>query len=450
MGPAAIARTPLDSFQGGLLAQASTPQNTNTTEQQKLAIQGLQRRLAELGYYTGKIDGIYGPGTRGAVAAFQQASGLAETGLVDAVTQSRLISPEAPAAPDSLSPGDDSAQAQGPGEAPGAPSGASDSTAGDVLGASADFSQPGTGDLAQETPATDEAEAASEEDAEPESGRSLLWLGLLGLAIVVLGGLGGGALLLLSRRGESDDQFPEDLTANSFSQPATQPLSSSSGTQNGTRRPNAVPVASNPVESDTLSLTNQATPPQRLAKVNIIDELIEELDSLDPSVRRKAIWELGQRGNSAAVRPLVGLLVDADSHEQSLILASLSEIGTQTLKPMNRALALSLQDENPDVRKNAIRDLTRIYNTMGQAGRMLGHATGDDDPEVRRAAHWALDQLNHMRLSATESAGLLQEAKEPLADSLPERSKIPFADSLPADTPAVPHDESSESSSTTV
>ena len=76
-------------------------------------------------------------------------------------------------------------------------------------------------------------------------------------------------------------------------------------------------------------------------------------------------------------------MADADSQQRSLILAALAEIGTRTLKPMNRALAVSMQDESPDVRKNAIRDLTRVYETMTQISQMLSMAAQDEDPEVQ-------------------------------------------------------------------
>jgi HEAT repeat protein len=135
----------------------------------------------------------------------------------------------------------------------------------------------------------------------------------------------------------------------------------------------------------------------RLSRINIVDELVNDLQSSDPTKRRKAIWELGQRGDSQAVQPLVNLMVDSDSQQRSLILTALSEIGTRTLKPMNRALAMSLQDQSPDVRKNAIRDLTRIYDLITQISQLLHYAVDDADTEVQETAQWALGQLNRIR-----------------------------------------------------
>ncbi|NJN20889.1 MAG: HEAT repeat domain-containing protein [Leptolyngbya sp. RL_3_1] len=162
-------------------------------------------------------------------------------------------------------------------------------------------------------------------------------------------------------------------------------------------------AAPSPIQPVTPSSALAPETTTKLVPVNIVDELVQDLQNPDPAQRRKAIWELGQRGNSAAVQPLSRLMLDADSKERSLILAALAEISTQTLKPMNRALALSLQDENPEVRKNAIRDLTRIYDLMGQAGTLLSHAASDSDPEVRQTASWAMDQLNRMRLKAVNT-----------------------------------------------
>ncbi|MBD1903266.1 HEAT repeat domain-containing protein [Coleofasciculus sp. FACHB-125] len=137
----------------------------------------------------------------------------------------------------------------------------------------------------------------------------------------------------------------------------------------------------------------------RLPKIDIVNELIKDLQGADPTKRRKAIWELAQCGDSRAIQPLVDLMIDSDSQQRGLILEALSQIGTRTLKPMNRALAISLQDENPDVRKNAIRDLTRIYDTIGQVSNLLRHAAEDRDSEVQETARWAIGQLNRLRLN---------------------------------------------------
>lgn len=131
-------------------------------------------------------------------------------------------------------------------------------------------------------------------------------------------------------------------------------------------------------------------------KLDIIEALIEDLQHLNPAKRRKAIWELGQQGDSRAVEPLLYLLANSDSKQYSLILASLSEIGIRTLKPMNNAWSISLQNENPEVRKNAIRDLTRVYELVNQISHLLHRAADDPDAEVKETARWAINQLNRI------------------------------------------------------
>ena len=50
----------------------------------------LQTALQVAGYYTGEIDGIYGPGTVAAVEALQEEAGLPVTGLLDGPTERAL------------------------------------------------------------------------------------------------------------------------------------------------------------------------------------------------------------------------------------------------------------------------------------------------------------------------------------------------------------------------
>ncbi len=154
-----------------------------------------------------------------------------------------------------------------------------------------------------------------------------------------------------------------------------------------------------------------------IGRVDIVETLITDLQGADPAKRRKAIWELGQRCDSRAIQPLVNMMANSDSRQRSLILAALSEIGTQTLKPMKQALAISLQDDNAEVRKNAIRDLTRIYELVAQISHLLNSALEDPDPEVQDTARWALKQLNRIRsnagLEGTSDQPILQQSVSP-------------------------------------
>ena len=143
----------------------------------------------------------------------------------------------------------------------------------------------------------------------------------------------------------------------------------------------------------------------RMPKVSVIDSLVQELGNPNPVKRHKAIWELGQRGDSRAVQPMVDLLLDSDSHQRSLVLSALSEISTRTLKPMSQALAISMQDENPDVRKNAIRDLTRIYDSLTRISQLLQNACEDPDSDVQDTAKWAIGQINRIKSPIIQGAG---------------------------------------------
>ncbi|HWS58652.1 MAG TPA: peptidoglycan-binding domain-containing protein [Actinotalea sp.] len=50
----------------------------------------LQQALFDTGYYTGAVDGVYGPATVAAVEALQAANGLPQTGTVDRATEAAL------------------------------------------------------------------------------------------------------------------------------------------------------------------------------------------------------------------------------------------------------------------------------------------------------------------------------------------------------------------------
>ena len=66
----------------------------------------LQQRLKDLGYYTIKVDGIYGSGTQRAVREFQRRNGLSVTGKADNATQTLLYSSAAKPAGSLSVPGD--------------------------------------------------------------------------------------------------------------------------------------------------------------------------------------------------------------------------------------------------------------------------------------------------------------------------------------------------------
>ncbi len=229
-----------------------------------------------------------------------------------------------------------------------------------------------------------------------------VWLGvgaggLLGVGLF-LGKFFGQNNLLAQSSEQNLDQTNEnspflDLTSNNKHEQNSQPpppqkISPINNHQNNTN--NTIPQPTG--KSETITVENGSN----IAKFDIITELIADLNHTNAKIRKKAIWELAQRSDSRAMKPLVQLMIDADSQERSLILEAISQIAARTLKPLNKALTISLEDENAQVRKNAIRDLTRVYDLMSQVTKRLSHAIDDTDQEVRETAQWALKQLNHM------------------------------------------------------
>ncbi len=72
--------TPIESEQAAVLKQGSRGGE----------VKEVQRRLKEWGYYTGKVDGIYGSATRQAVKKFQSKNGLKADGVVGLETYRAL------------------------------------------------------------------------------------------------------------------------------------------------------------------------------------------------------------------------------------------------------------------------------------------------------------------------------------------------------------------------
>lgn len=330
-------------------------------------VQRLQTQLSRLGYYSDVVDGKYGQSTKTAVAKFQQAKGLSRVdGIADITTRRTLVT--------SLKTGKTKPTA--------------------LISA---FEAPTT------TPPSNN---------NSDSGlRDFLWWSILGLGTL---GTVGATLYFLrwfdpqKQKKQRKPSIQKALNPTQ-QQPVTPVLKElahapsyhengvhANGSQTGKA---SVPATMMPVE-----------PTSRLAKLNIVEELIQDLRSPEPTKRHKAIWDLGQQGDSRAIQPLVNMLIDADSQQRNLILAALSEINVRSLKPINKAFAVSMQDESPQVRQNAIRDLTRVYDMMSQMSQMLVHALDDPDQEVQATAKYALTQMNKMR--NVEKASLAENSPQ--------------------------------------
>ncbi len=334
---------------------------------QGLDVKVLQTQLQKLGYYNGSVDGQYAPSTQTAVAKFQKAKNLKRLdGIADLATKRNLRTAMAAKFKPVNSP---------------------------VIDSFAPTPQPTANTTPQPTQ------------------KGFIWWSLFGLGI--LGSI--GAFLFLMKWFRQQKQVQQFQTSEmkalspakeDFVTPPLQKLHNTPSQQDNTAsviNPETA-KASTPTKLLPLEKTS------RIPKVNVVEELIQDLRSNDPKKRRKAIWSLSQQGDSRAIQPLVNLMVDADSQERSLILAALAEINVRILKPLNRALAISLQDESPQVRQNAIRDLTRVYDIMSQMNQLLSHALEDPDAEVQSTAKYALTQMSKMRGLLTQPS--LPEAVE--------------------------------------
>jgi hypothetical protein len=434
------------------------------------AVQELQTMLNRLGYYYGAINGEFGKETQTALLTFQKESGLVATGELDDPTRTRLrqarvelLGDEVPLLGGADAPpvGELEADRTGtelsalagdePGEAAPVPQSVSgepepESTesadwigwagllAGLAIATGVIYSQlrqSRLGPLESDgVPALDGASGSGmgvPSEPPPSPGWSRAATG---------GAVIEGAEMGRAATGNGDTPQPSPLATSEAAtsvtgaelalSPAPQPealpekpgLAAAIGFSQAliptpARSPQSgdalAPAAPNRAPDPALPET-VLTETTRLQRISIVDKLLDELQSPDPATRRKAIWELGQAGDSRAVQPLVDLLVDADSQQCSLILATLSEIALRTLKPMKQALLTSLRDSNADVRKNAIRDVTRMYDVVTQMSDLLSHAVNDSDPEVQATARWAIAQLSRGRSRSDLNSSASPEA----------------------------------------
>ncbi len=443
-------------------------------------VEDLQTRLQELGHYSGAADGIYGDATQAAVVQFQQKIGIPATGTVNQQTWQRLRGD--PVADDAAS-AEDSAAAVSPEETAESASPAPDGTNPEIgtqrIASASDAANAvaSAGSEAISDPLPEDETSSERSNPQPQLAwlRRLLLVGVITIAGIGLYRVGQWAGRRELRRGafaqprslqlgasdaSRDAHSHASRDASSFNSTSVSSSPASTDDAPGSNGAYAAIATNTSVEGDRSqsetnvseinasdaaadgahqeqptsdqsrvsatrrhdpeSATMPVEPTTRLAKVNIVNELIHDLHSPDPDKRRKAIWDLGQRGNSDAIQPLSDLMLDADSNQRSLILAAMSEIGVRSLKPLSRALILSLQDESSDVRRNAIRDVTRVYDLMAQVSQVLHHATHDDDEEVQETARWAMGQLDRIR-GVTDSEKLLNgESSKHASERLPE------------------------------
>ena len=193
---------------------------------------------------------------------------------------------------------------------------------------------------------------------------------------------------------DTDEEFDYELTAE---EQATQ----SEVTIFETSR-DVVLTSDEIIDSDSTGKLTVAT--SNSTKIDVVFELIQDLQKSNDlqdsktqkKLRRKAIWELSQCSDFRAVEPLIQTISKVDSLEKGLILDAITQIAKRTLVNINNALLTSLSDESAEVRKNAIQDLTSLYQSASSITLRLSHMIDDRDLEVQQTAEWALEQLGQM------------------------------------------------------
>ena len=257
-----------------------------------------------------------------------------------------------------------------------------------------------------------------------------VWLMLIGIGAA--SALSAGLLFYLFKKTGSSLQEPEIKDLESSESDETQSeAEESSSIKTATDRFENHQESETTDNSESLSATSQlaksalesnddssiTASTKSLSKLDIVPELIQDLNKSDRSTRRKAVWELAQRGDSRAMKPLVELMMEVDSQERGLILEAMTQIAGRTLKPMNKALMMSLRDDNSQVKQNAIRDLTRVYDLMSQVTKRLSQAVEDSDDRVQETAKWALKKLNQMPADSTWKADNLTDEVKKIKDN---------------------------------
>jgi hypothetical protein len=88
---------PYDYYADGQPDDNTAPVYNNDAPVADTTVQAVQTRLAQLGYYNGPVDGIFGPTTRDALANYQTAQHLSVTGSLSPDTlQSLGVPPVTP------------------------------------------------------------------------------------------------------------------------------------------------------------------------------------------------------------------------------------------------------------------------------------------------------------------------------------------------------------------
>lgn len=188
------------------------------------------------------------------------------------------------------------------------------------------------------------------------------------------------------------------------------------------------------IDSDIMGKLTIMTSNTTETEIDVVFELIQDLHQSDrledtnasKDLKRKAIWELGQSNDFRAVEPLIQTIPKADSLEKGLILDAITQITNRSFASINRAVLTSLEDENAEVRKNAIQDLTSLYQSMSSIALRLSKMVDDRNLEVRQTAKWTLEKFDRMSSSVTSIDSKIGVKSNIIADRNNDKSHHSF------------------------
>lgn len=150
---------------------------------------------------------------------------------------------------------------------------------------------------------------------------------------------------------------------------------------------------------DEMAESSQAQALSDTTEIDVVFELIKDLQQSDRELRHRAIRKLSRTGDFRGIEPLTSIISQADTQEKNLIINAITQIANRSFEPLNNALFPSLEDENSEVRKNAIHDLTALHECISQITKCLVlQMLEDSDQEVQQTAKWALEKFKLLLL----------------------------------------------------
>ncbi|MEM6614056.1 MAG: hypothetical protein AAF652_17715, partial [Cyanobacteria bacterium P01_C01_bin.72] len=192
-------------------------------------------------------------------------------------------------------------------------------------------------------------------------------------------------------------------------EPQVQAESSKVAAQNELNLP-AEPISSQSRLDSAIALTAETKPiASSVANIDLTQELIQDLQPVSEAnstassdagassqtiVRRKAIWKLTEMGDYRSIEPLLRIMSQVGATDKSLIVDAVTQIARRSFQPLNDQLFVDLEQQDPEVRVNGIRDLKRLYQFIAPVVTKIAQMQSDPDYEVRQAAIQALHQLN--------------------------------------------------------